>query len=567
VFRPTIYLLDLSHCLFVSLMPRSRLGPLALEAKLGDHPSQSLVWRAVHVNLHRAVAVKVFPTPFGGTAEGREAFAEEWEFLKRLQHPAIAKCYGGGFEETDAYLAFELVDGDTLAQLIERRGRLQWDAVLDFAIPIAEALAAAHAMGICHGAISPSKIMISGLSPILIDFRIDRVHTIYRNSRAMTVLEMALQPPEVATNPAAISPRGDIYSLGAVMFYALTGRPPISGETIAQVIQNSASEIPPKAASLVLDCPVWVSTVIQQTLEKDPQSRPHDAKALAMSLIEARHRSSGLSSVAEHASSGFSPLQMTKQKDKDEARKLLGRDALNDLDETKHSAPIHEQAWFLIGALGLIMAFLGWLVWPLSESQLRARAEVLIAEDNRSSLEQAKNSFLIPLLKKFPSGEHAQWAADQLDTIDMIQTEHALSVKLKRNMRLSDEGERLYAEALRFEQFGDPATALGKYKSMETLLANQSQYKTYVNLARRQIAKIHAKSSEVGEAARIVQAKMVEADRLFGQGNVVAARNIWYSVVELYGDNADVAPFVQSAQQRLGGVETNPSSNNAGKAE
>ena len=82
-------------------MPRTRLGPLALESKLGDHPSQSIVWRAVHIDLHRAVAVKVFTTPFGGTLEGREAFAEEWEALKRLQHPAIARCYGGGFEETD----------------------------------------------------------------------------------------------------------------------------------------------------------------------------------------------------------------------------------------------------------------------------------------------------------------------------------------------------------------------------------------------------------------------------------------------------------------------------------
>ncbi|MGV3484106.1 MAG: protein kinase domain-containing protein, partial [Planctomycetaceae bacterium] len=111
-------------------MPRSRLGPLALEAKLGDHPSQSIVWRAVHIDLHRAVAVKVFTTPFGGTLEGREAFAEEWEALKRLQHPAIARCYGGGFEETDAYLAYEFIEGETLSQQLERRGRLNWDAVV-----------------------------------------------------------------------------------------------------------------------------------------------------------------------------------------------------------------------------------------------------------------------------------------------------------------------------------------------------------------------------------------------------------------------------------------------------
>lgn len=541
-------------------MPRSRLGPLALESKLGDNPSQSLVWRAIHVELRRAVAVKVFSTPFGGTAEGREAFSQEWETLKQLQHPAIARCYGGGFEETDAYLAYELIEGETLAQQLERRGRLNWDSVLDFAIPIAEALAAAHATGICHGAISPGKIIFAGLSPVLIDFRVDRVRSVYRNPRPLSSLEMALQPPEVIHDPAAISPHGDIYSLGAMMFLSLTGRPPISGETPQTVARNVITEVPPKAASIVLDCPVWVSTVVQQTLEKDATSRPHDARALAMALVEARRRSSGLSGVAEHVSSGFSALQMTKQKDKDEARKLLGLELLHEEEESRDATPYHENWWFLVSALVGIFGFFTWLVWPLNESQLRARAEALIAEETRSSLEQAKNSYLIPLIRRFPEGESTQWAEDQIDNIEMIQTEHALSVKIKRNFPLRDEGERLYAEAQRFERFGDTATALDKYRSMETLLANDPKYEPYVNLAKRQVAMIRGQTTVVGEAARIVKTKLVEADQLFRQGNVVAARDIWYSVIELYGDNADVAPLVQTAQERLGEISKKSSS-------
>jgi eukaryotic-like serine/threonine-protein kinase len=535
-------------------MPRSRLGPLALESKLGDNPSQSIVWRAIHVDLRRAVAVKVFSAPFGGTSEGRDAFAEEWEKLKQLQHPAIARCYGGGFEDADAYLAYEFIEGETLAQQLERRGRLNWDAVLDFAIPIAEALVAAHAIGMCHGAISPSKIVFAGLSPVLLDFRVDRVHSIYRNPRSPAPMEMALQPPEVVNDPTAVSPHGDIYSLGATMFLALTGRPPISGETLRSVAQNVATEIPPKAAAIVLDCPVWVSTLVQQTLEKDAASRPHDAKALAMALAEARRRSLGLSGVAEHVSSGFSALQMTKQIDKDEARKLLGRELLDADQGGSDATPVHEKWWFLVGALLAIIGFFAWLVWPLNESQLRSRAEALIAEETRSSLEQAKNSYLLPMLRRFPDGESTQWAEDQIDNIEMLQAEHALSVKIKRNFPLRDEGERLYAEAQRFERFGDTATALDKYRSMETLLADDPQYKPYVNLAKRQVAIIRGQTQQVGEAARIVKAKLANADQLFSQGNVVAARDIWYSVIELYGDNADVAPLVQTAQERLGGV-------------
>lgn len=124
-------------------------------------------------------------------------------------------------------------------------------------------------------------------------------------------------------------------------------------------------------------------------------------------------------------------------------------------------------------------------------------------------------------------------------------------MKIKRNLPLQNEGERLYAEAQQFERFGDTATALDKYKSMETLLADEPRYKPYVGLAKRQVARIRGRTTETGEATRIVQAKLMEADSLFQRGNVVAARDIWYSVIELYGDNADVTPLVKTAQQRL----------------
>jgi eukaryotic-like serine/threonine-protein kinase len=537
------------------VMPRSRVGPLALESKLGDHPSQSIVWRAVHVDQQKAVAVKIFSVPFGGTPDSRNRFSKEWEKLKRLQHPAIARCYGGGFEEGDAYLAYELINGQTLSSQLERRSRLAWDEVLDFAIPIAEALVVAHSKGICHGAITPDKILIAGLAPVLIDFRIDRTRSVYRSSRRLTPLEVALQPPEVIADPSAISPRGDLYSLGAVMFLALTGRPPISGDSIQEVTQNVRTEVPPKAASIALDCPVWVSSLVEQALEKDIEARPHDARSFALALTEARRRSSGLAGVAEHASSGFSPLQVTRQTETDEARKLLGKDLIDVDEEVPDATPLHEKAWFLISVLILILVGMTWLVWPLSESQMRSRAEALIAEETRSSLEQAKKAYLHPMLKRFPDGEHSDWAADQIDAIEMIEAEHALAVKLNRNLPIRDEGERLFADAQRFERFGDKATALDKYKSMETLLADNPKYKPYVNLARRQIGRIRSQTIAVGEATNIVQAKLHEAEQLARSGNVIAARDIWYSVIELYSDNSDVGPMVRIAQQRLSGSQ------------
>ena len=164
-------------------MPRSRLGPLAIESKLGDHPSQSSVWRAIHVQRKRAVAVKIFAAPFGGTPEAREEFSNEWERLKQLQHPALVRCFGGGFEDSEAYLAHELIEGPTLSSELEQRTRLSWEAVLDLAEPLADALNYLHEREIVYGGLQPDKILFAGLSPVLIDVRIDRVHSVYRSTR------------------------------------------------------------------------------------------------------------------------------------------------------------------------------------------------------------------------------------------------------------------------------------------------------------------------------------------------------------------------------------------------
>lgn len=533
-------------------MSPQRLGPLTLQSKLGDYPSRSTVWRAVHAEQRKPLAVKVFQIPFGGTAEAQDRFAEEYEELKKLRHPAIARCFGGGIEGRQAFIAWELIEGESLANLLERRGRLPWEAVLDFAIPLAQGLVAAHARGFAHGAIGPDKILISGLAPVLVDFRIDRARSFFRNPRPLSPLEVALQPPEVIANPSAISAQGDLYSLGAVMFLALTGRPPISGETVEEVMARVASEIPPKTASLAMDCPVWVSSVIEQTLKKDPRDRPRDAHALELQLLDARQRSGSLGGVTEQLAGGFSPLQAGQQQSqKDEARALLGRGVVRMDEEVREIAPFYERAWFLVLALIVGLAGIAWILWPLNENQLRERAEKLIAEQTGASLHQAKQGYLEPMLKRFPEGQHAAWASEQLDEIEMYETEHAIEVKLKRGLPLTEEGERLYAEALRFENFGDRATALDKYKSIERLLASDARYKPYVGLARRQIGRISGQSGAVGEAARIVNAKLSEAEKLRGQGDLIAAREIWYGIIELYSDRTDVLPLVQIAQQRL----------------
>jgi len=301
-----------------------------------------------------------------------------------------------------------------------------------------------------------------------------------------------------------------------------------------------------------MECPVWLDKLVMQLLAKNPRSRPNGAAAVALALAEVRRRSSSRKGVAEHLSAGFSPLNVADQKERDEARVLLGREAVTFDDETPAEPTAwHDSPLVLVSVLVLLLGLFVYAIMPPDEDQMRAEAEDLLTEGNRIALNRAKVNYLMPMLERYPEGEHAEWAKEQLAQVEMIQAEHALSVKLKRNLPLKNEGERLYAEANRFERFGDAATALDRYRSMLTLLEDDPQYRPYVNLARRQIGQIEGAGSGDNEAARIIRNKLDEANRLYGEGEVVAARTIWYSVVELYGNHEDVEPLVTRAQQRL----------------
>lgn len=535
-------------------MPRSRLGPLAIESKLGDHPSQSCVWRAIHVQLQRSIAVKVFSVPFGATPAARSQLAKEWEALKKLDHPAIAKCYGGGFEDADAYLAHELVEGETLSSQLERRNRLPWESVLDLAETVVGAIEYLHGREIVHGQLRPDKILIAGLSPVLVDVRADRVESPFQSGQPTAASELKLCAPETIRDPSAVSVHTDLYTIGAIMYLAITGRAPVDGDSVEEVSANVINQEPVTVASLVLECPVWLDKLVMQLLSKDPSERPHSTKAVALALTEVRRRAMSRSGVAEHTSAGFSPLNVTDQKDRDEARSLLGHAAIGaDERPVQDATPWHDKPWVLIGGLVVILAGLAYIAWPLNEDQMRERAEALLAEETRSSLGQAKISYLEPMLMRFPDGAHTEWAKEQIDRVEMVQAEHALSVKIKRNLPLKNEGERLYAEASEYERFGDVATALDRYRSMVTLLGENEEYRPFVNLARRQIGAIKDGADEEDEASSIIQGKLDEADALMRDGKVVAARNIWYSVIELYGNNDKVAPLVTLAQDRLAG--------------
>ncbi len=455
-------------------MARTKLGPLALEARLGD--AHSHVWRAVHMAQRKNLVVKIFSTPFKPTTAAKQELAHEWETLKSVRSEAIARCFGGGFEENDAYLAYEWLDGETLEQLVVRRERLPWDLVLDYADQLAEGLNAAHDRQVFHGALEPDKLMcMPGGTIKILDLRTSRFESPFRSNRPPTLQQLAFRPPELMRRDLKPSVKSDLYSLGAVLFYAVTGIPPFQASDAEMLLASINHERPPKVASLVLDCPIWFSALIEHLLEKDPSARPHGAAAVRMALQEVRRRSAEGTAVADHAARGFSPLKIDA--DRGAARQLLGR-AEQELDKAEEShevGSIFERWWFLLGSLLVIIGLIVWAVLPPSPDKLRRGAESLLASEDWTDWKRAQSDYLEPLLRRAPDGPHASWAQERIDEIEMRGAEAQLDLKLRRGVALRNEAERLYAEAKRFEQFGDPETALDKYHAMVHVLDEKAK--------------------------------------------------------------------------------------------
>lgn len=530
-----------------------RLGPFVLKERLGEG-GMGTVFRATHAESRRAVAIKVLSAKAAGNKRIVARFARELEILKALKHPHIVRCYGGGRQGSDIYLVMELVTGGSLAGLIKRRGRLPWEAVIDYGLQICEGLAYAHEWGVIHRDLTPANLLLTEDGKVKIaDFGIARVQYGKRLTAAKHTLgTVAYMSPEQIRGEPPVSHRTDLYTLGCVLFELLTGKLPFNPDSTAQMLFQHLEEPAPRVASLVLDCPVWLDLLIGQLLEKDPLRRPHDAAAVAQALGEARQKAATGAGVTGQAAEGRpSKIRVPREKaETQEVRKLLGRKK----KRKKEATPFYERAWFLAACLLLVVGAAAWSLWPAGEAELFAKAEQLMASDDQVKWKQARDSYLQPLLERFPESEHAPQAQAWIDQIEMAGAEKRLAAHEKFG-KYDTEGERLYADARRYEQFGDRVTALEKYQSIPHLIQAEGKERPFVKLAERRARELLAQTDDLGDRLALVETRLDDADRLEAEGKRMEARKIWNSVVTLYGDNRELQLQVERAQQRLSGEE------------
>jgi len=261
------------------------IGGCRVDRLLG-RGSTGEVYLAQHLTLDVPVAVKVIRTgPPAGGETNFERFLRGARAAARVQHPHIVAVLHAGKEEGRCFLIQRYVKGDTLRKIIEEQGGPSEKAILRCGIEIASGLAAVHREGIIHRDVKPANIIVtaSGAS-MLSDFGFAREFGRSDISSSTAVLGTPFYMPPEQWESGALDGRSDLYSLGATLYHALTGRPPITGETALAVLRGHMAQTPtpPKALRPGLAKPF--SDAVLRALAKRPADRYASAEEFGETL-------------------------------------------------------------------------------------------------------------------------------------------------------------------------------------------------------------------------------------------------------------------------------------------
>jgi len=248
------------------------------------------VFKARDNQLGRDVAVKVLNQT---TREMVRRFDQEAKAAAQLTHQNIAIVYGAGFAEGWHYIAFELIEGKNIRDIVVGNGCFTPEEAIPYTLQVVDALAHADERGLVHRDIKPSNIVITPTGLVkVVDLGLARVSQSEASGEALTASGVAMGTfdycsPEQAEDPRRTDVRSDIYSLGCTLYFMLTGRPPFAHEPpgLAKMLAHRSKRVP-DPRQFVPDLPLPVAAIIMRMLAKNPSHRQQTAKELHQDLLK-----------------------------------------------------------------------------------------------------------------------------------------------------------------------------------------------------------------------------------------------------------------------------------------
>lgn len=247
-----------------------------------------VVYRAESPDINEPVAVKLLHPTISHDENIVNRFQREIAIMERLNHPHIVRNYGGGVMDGQYFYAMQLLDRGNLKEYIKKHGPLSWQQTAAYSAQIASALQHAHNHGIIHRDLKTSNLFFDKSGKLLLgDFGIARdTHDADITDAGVTVGTYAYMSPEQICGDKSLTGKSDLYSLGCVMYEMLTGRPPFTGVNFAQVWSQHLNDQPRPLSQQKFECPEWLEKIVFQLLEKDPERRPFNARAVQGYLKE-----------------------------------------------------------------------------------------------------------------------------------------------------------------------------------------------------------------------------------------------------------------------------------------
>ena len=262
-------------------MSVKKFGPFVLDQMIG-RGGMGAVYRARDEKTDQVVAVKALLLPL---ERERERFEAEISTLRLLRHENIVKLYGFGQEDGILYYAMEYVDGPSLATLLRRGRRFSWEETVYIGARICNALKHAHDRGVIHRDIKPANILLVNGGVVKVsDYGIAQYFGASRLTNANQVVgTIEFMAPEQA-QAGAVGPKTDVYSLGALMYALLTGRPPYVAKTLPELLQKFREGLPDPIRAERPETPKAVEDVVLDLLQIQPEKRPGDARLIGRRL-------------------------------------------------------------------------------------------------------------------------------------------------------------------------------------------------------------------------------------------------------------------------------------------
>jgi hypothetical protein len=261
-------------------------GPYRLMRELGRGGFGS-VWEAEHRETGRRLALKVVTEVRAGSPRALERFEREGRLAASVNHPNCVFVFGA--EEIDGYpaITMELMAGGTLQDEIIRRGRIPPKQAVDYMLNVIDGLDAAHDAGVIHRDVKPSNCFLDEHGAVKIgDFGISKT---LEGDVQLTLSGSFVGTPVYASPEQArgreVDFRSDMFSVGATLYTLVTGKPPFSGSSAADVLARVLTEDPPAAAQQGVELPKGFERVLRRAMAKDPNKRYRDYPSLRAALL------------------------------------------------------------------------------------------------------------------------------------------------------------------------------------------------------------------------------------------------------------------------------------------